>query len=337
MFSSITSGTSHNTNYLGGIFDYVYNTDCHDYKEYLANYTSRFVSEEPTFGAICRESMLEFMTEADLLGDDESILKYHAKTNPGLPIHIYENNRDFAKHLLGDFTDGEDRFFKLKYLQCEWVRVTEELVLRNLGYSNGIIYWMFNDCWPASLGWAFVDYYLRRKPSYYAFKRISVPVVASVGTDGKTLTVSNTSDDGDAAFVTVLALDMADNFREVGRLDTSVVLDPYATEKTDVSSLYTGDNILLVVDVLCGEESYRSFYKKGNLEIKREDAFDVVSSTENSITLRAEKYLQAVELEGDYTFSDNYFVMLEGEVKTVTFKKFSDSANGVTVKSYTLK
>ena len=47
--------------------------------------------------------------------------------------------------------------------------------------------------------------------------------------------------------------------------------------------------------------------------------------------------LQAVELEGDYNFSDNYFTMLEGEVKTVTFEKFSDKANGVTVKSYALK
>ena len=337
MFSSITSGTSHNTNYLGDIFNYVYTTDCHDYKEYLARYSSRFVSEEPTFGAICRESMLEFMTEDDLLGDDESILKYHSKTNPGLPVHIYDDIRAFAAHLLGDFEDGEDRFFKLKYLQCEWVRVTQELVLRNLGYSNGIIYWMFNDCWPASLGWAFVDYYMRRKPSFYAFKRLSVPVVASAAVDGKTVTVSNTYDDGDAVFLTVLALDMNDGFKEVARLDTSVVLDPYSSERVDVSSLYTGENILLVIDVLAGEETYRSFYKKGNLHIKREDAFEVLSMDDSSLTVRAKKYLQVVELEGDYDFSDNYFSMLEGELKAVTFKKFSDKANGVTLKSYTLK
>ena len=337
MFSSITSGTSHNTNYLGDIFNYVYTTDCRDYKEYLARYSSRFVSEEPTFGAICRESMLEFMTEDDLLGDDESILKYHSKTNPGLPVHIYDDIRAFAAHLLGDFEDGEDRFFKLKYLQCEWVRVTQELVLRNLGYSNGIIYWMFNDCWPASLGWAFVDYYMRRKPSFYAFKRLSVPVVASAAVDGKTVTVSNTYDDGDAVFLTVLALDMNDGFKEVARLDTSVVLDPYSSERIDVSSLYTGENILLVIDVLAGEETYRSFYKKGSLHIKREDAFEVLSMDDSSLTVRAKKYLQAVELEGDYDFSDNYFSMLEGELKTVAFKKFSDKANGVTLKSYTLK
>lgn len=337
MFSSITSGTSHNTNYLGGIFDYMYTTDCTTYKEYLAQYTSRFVSEEPTFGAICRESMLEFMTEEDLLGEDESILKHHAKTNPGLPVHIYDDIRAFAKHVHGEFTDGEDRYFKMKYIQCEWVKITQELVLRNLGYSNGIIYWMFNDCWPASLGWAFVDYYLRRKPSFYAFKRLSVPVVASAEVDGKTVVVSNTSDDGDAVFLTVLALDMNDGLKVIDRLDTSVVLDPYSSESVDVSSLHTGDNILLVIDVMAGEETYRSYFKKGALKIKREDAFDVVSLDESSVTIRARKYLQAVELEGDYNFSDNYFNMLEGELKTVIFEKFSDNSNGITVKSYTLK
>ena len=138
-------------------------------------------------------------------------------------------------------------------------------------------------------------------------------------------------------FVTVLALDMNDGFKEVARIDTSVILDPYSTEKIDVSRLVTGDNILLVTDVLCGEYVYRSHYKKGKLEIVRDDSFEVLELTDDSITLRADNYLQAVELEGDYSFSDNYFTMLKGETKTVTFSRFSDKAKGVTVKSYTLK
>ena len=225
----------------------------------------------------------------------------------------------------------------MKYIQCEWVRITKELVLRNLGYSNGIIYWMFNDCWPASLGWAFVDYYLRRKPSFYAFKRLSLPVVGSIDTNGKTLTVSNTADEGGAAFVSVVALDMNDGFKEIDRIDTSVILDPYATESVDLSALYTGENILLVCDVTADDDTYRSYYKSGKLEIEKSDAFEIVSKTDSSITIRANGYLQAVELEGDYTFSDNYFTMLKGEVQTVTFRKFSDKTNDVTVKTYTLK
>ena len=281
--------------------------------------------------------MLEFMTEDDLVGDDESILKYHAKTNPGLPVHIYDDIRAFAEHVLGEFESGEDRYFKMKYIQCEWVRITQELVLRNLGYSNGIIYWMFNDCWPASLGWAFVDYYLRRKPSFYAFKRLTASVVGSFDEHGKELVISNTSDDSDAVFVSVSALDMADGFKELSRIDTSVFVDPYSTQKLDVSDMMSGDNVLLIADVTCADETYRSYYKRGKLEIKRSDDFEIVRSTDTSVTIRANGYLQAVELEGDYTFSDNYFTMLKGETVTVFFEGFSDKANGVTVKSYTLK
>ena len=130
---------------------------------------------------------------------------------------------------------------------------------------------------------------------------------------------------------------MNDGFKEIDRLDTSAFVDPYSTQAIDVSELYTGDNVLLVCDVSCGDNNYRSYYKKGKLEITRDDAFDILSITDSSITVRANKYLQAVELEGDYIFSDNYFTMLKGETAVVTFKKFSDKANGVTVKTYSLK
>lgn len=335
MYNSITSGTSHNTNFLGETFRYMYEKNCEDYKEYLAQFTSRFVAEEPSFGAICRESMLEFMTEDDLLGDDESILKYHCKTNPGLPTHIYDDVRAFAEKVLGAFADGEDRYFKMKYIQCEWVRLTLELTLRNLGYTNGVIYWMFNDCWPASVGWAFVDYYLRRKPSFYAFKRLSSEVVASVDVNNGQLVISNTATEPKAAEVRVHLLDLKDGLREVEVTQKTVGLDTYSTAAMDISDSL-GENILAVIDVESDGKTYRSYHKAGKLEIERCDNFTVLSMDDTSVTLKANTYLQAVEIEGDYRFSDNYFTMLEGEIKTVTFEKLSDASKGVSVKSYTL-
>ena len=211
-----------------------------------------------------------------------------------------------------------------------------ELYRRHAWYASGMIFWMFNDCWPASLGWAFVDYYLRRKPSYYTFKRLSSDAVGSVDAYGKTLTVSNTSDLGITASISVRALDMKRDFAEVARLDECAIMMPYSTESYDVSGLTKSDDILLVIDVDTDEGSYRSYYKKGKLNVKRHDGFEIISKDEGSVTIRANTYLQAVELEGDYTFSDNYFAMLNGEEKVVTFEKFSDKADGVTVKSYTL-
>ena len=336
MYNSITAGTSHNTNFLGETFEYMYEGDCIDYKEYLAQFTSRFVSEEPSFGAICRESMLEFMTEDDLLGNDESILKYHAKTNPNLPTHIYDDIRAFAEKVLGRFRSGEDRYFKEKYIQCEWVKITTELALRNLGYTNGIIYWMFNDCWPASLGWAFVDYYRRRKPSFYAFKRLTKNVVGSVDVMTGQLVISNTSSEHKAAEVMVHLLDIEKGLKEIELIKLSVGVDAYSTVTYDISDKLF-DNILAVVDTVSSGDVYRSHYKMGKLEIERNDDFEIVSLTEDSVTVRANRYLQVVELEGDYNYSDNYFTMLKGETKTVTFKAFSDKAYGITVKSYAIK
>ena len=335
-FSSITSGTSHNTNFLGETFRYMYEEDCEDYKEFLAQFTSRFVSEEPSFGAICRESMLEFMTEDDLVGDDERILKHHAKTNPGLPTHIYDDIRAFAEKVLGHFDDGEDRYFKMKYIQCEWVRLTLELAKRNIGYTNGIIYWMFNDCWPASVGWAFVDYYLRKKPSYYAFKRLSASVVGSVDINNHNVVISNTAAVPTVADVTVRLLDMSDGCKEKERISKTVGIDAYSSVAIDISDRLT-DGILAIIDVATDDGTYRSFYKTGRLALRRYDAFSVVRSDGQSVTLKADAYLQAVELDGDYTFSENYFTMLEGEEKTVFFKKNSDKANGINLKSYTIK
>lgn len=334
-YSSITSGTSHNTNFIGEIFNYGYNTDCSDYKEFLAQFTSRFVSEESTFGAICRESMLEFMTEEDIVGADESVLKYHSKTNPCLPLHIYDYVRAFTEHVLGRFVDGEDRYFKMKYIQCEWVRLTQELALRNLGYTNGIVYWMFNDCWPASVGWAFVDYYLRRKPSFYAFKRLTKDVVGSIDVMTGQLVISNTSSEPKIAEVMIHLLDMEKGIKEIELIKMSAGVDAYSTVTYDISDKLF-DNILVVVDTESSGDVYRSHYKMGKLELGKCSAYCILSEGDNEITIKADTYLQVVELEGDYRFSDNYFTMLEGEEKTIYFEKFSDKASGVTIKSYTL-
>ena len=334
-FSSITAGTSHNTNFLGEIFDYCYSTDCHDYKEYFAQFTSRFVSEEPTFGAICRESMLEFLRADDITGDDESMLKHHAKTNPGLPVHIYDDIRAFAEHVLGEFTDGEDRYFKMKYIQCEWVRITQELVLRNLGYSNGIIYWMYNDCWPASLGWAFVDYYRRRKPSYYAFKRVSAHVTGSFEVDGNSFVVTNTSDSQITAKAVIRLLDVKNGFNELSILKRDITLSPYSTVRVDTADMNI-DGAMLVLDVVTHDSSYRSFWKMGALHLRKTDSFTIREITDNSVTVTANEYIHALELEGDYRFSDNYFIMLKGQTVTVEFDKFSNSANGIKVNAYTI-
>lgn len=46
-------------------------------------------------------------------------------------------------------------------------------------HCGGALVWQLNDCWPTT-SWAIVDYYLRRKPSYYAMARVLAPVAVGV-------------------------------------------------------------------------------------------------------------------------------------------------------------
>ncbi|KAL2015960.1 hypothetical protein VTK56DRAFT_4495 [Thermocarpiscus australiensis] len=44
---------------------------------------------------------------------------------------------------------------------------------------GGVLVWQLNDCWPA-VSWAVVDYYLVKKPAYYAIRRAMQPLAVGV-------------------------------------------------------------------------------------------------------------------------------------------------------------
>ena len=46
-------------------------------------------------------------------------------------------------------------------------------------HCGGALVWQLNDCWPTT-SWAIVDYFLRKKPAYYAMRRVLAPVAVAV-------------------------------------------------------------------------------------------------------------------------------------------------------------
>ncbi|KKY28602.1 hypothetical protein UCRPC4_g00407 [Phaeomoniella chlamydospora] len=44
---------------------------------------------------------------------------------------------------------------------------------------GGALVWQLNDCWPVT-SWSICDYYLRRKPAYYAMARVLAPIAIGV-------------------------------------------------------------------------------------------------------------------------------------------------------------
>lgn len=326
-YGSVNSGTAHNSNYGVLMYNHFHNTDCADYQDYLGQFSARFISEEPTFGAIPRRSMLRFMTEEDLYGDSEEMLHYHTRSNPALARHLYGDNRDFAEKALGRFRDGKDRHFKCQYIQYEWIRLCFERCRRDLGYCNGEVFWMFDDCWPAALGWSLVDYYGELKAGYYSFLRCAGALSPSVVVEGDRyrLTVSNIAAQGEDYSVTVHYLRLTEGFSEVATETLTGSAAAYSTA-THLLRQQADDGLLVICDVSGRDGVHRCWQKHGKLEIvPAAGAVEITAQTADSVTLRASSYLHTVLLEGNGRFADNWFPMLAGEERTI---KVSPDASG---------
>ena len=341
MYASLTSGTSHISNYCNEMFAYFHSNDCRDYKQFFEQFSARFISEEPTFGAASLASMLRFMTPEDLFGDErEYILRYHTKNNPAFEREIYDDVKEFTQKLLGAFTDGQDRFFKYKYVQYEWIRVVFELCRRDLGYCNGMLFWMLNDCWPAALGWSLIDYYGVPKAAYYSFKRCAQRVVSSI-TEKEgcyTVTVSKDATGLERINGRAYLLDRQNGYACVDEYIFHMDIETYGT--LDVTLPWGSEKRYMVVcDISYAGGTDRSFYVDGVPELCPANHFvNVVAHDQNDITVRADHYVHVVEVEGSYCCLDNYFSLMPGEVRRIAFeRRITDASLDLQVTAYTLK
>ncbi len=57
---------------------------------------------------------------------------------------------------------------------------------RRMYNTASAIFWMYNDCWPATRSWTIVDYYLRRTPAFFPVRRAFQPLTVALAVeDGK--------------------------------------------------------------------------------------------------------------------------------------------------------
>ncbi len=328
LYASKTVGTTHNTQYLNYLIDYIQGTDMTNYKEYLGTYTARFIAEEPAMGAVTLPSLRKFLTEEDIF-TGQAMWEYHTKGD-GLFALIDA----FAQKVLGDYENEADRFFKRKYVHYEWMRVSFETARRNKGFCNGLIYWMLNDCWPAAAGWSIIDYYGLPKPAFYSFKRCAGAVVASVtpSPTGYTVHVSNDSHQEHPLTLTVYGIteDAARVLTErpvIGKADATVAIE--------IEALPLPENEILVCDLYGKGVHDRAFFCPGTLPLKKAEAVTLIEDTGTAITLTAHRYVHAVELEGEAVFEDNYFSLLPGERKTMSVRRLVPKGD-ISLTGYTL-
>lgn len=335
MYASKTVGTTHNTQYLSFTFPYMEQDDLSDYKEFFSKYLARFVAEEPVMGAIALPSLKKMMTAEDIFGTDEAMWRYHTQSNPELKHELFDYLLMFTEKLLGKFQSAEDRYFKLKYIQYEWIRITFENFRRNQWFSSGILYWMLDDCWPAAAGWSLIDYYGLPKAGYYSFKRCARPIMASVTRrkDGDfKVDISNNSLNFENIRLALMIL------CEDGSIRTAETIDAEAKPNQAFTAAVYRYNLkpqeALICDITGNNVYDRAFYQSGALDLVPCDA-EIVKITDSSVTLHSNTYIHAVELEGEFVFDDNYFSMLPNETRTVSYRSIGNAP--LSVQGYTLR
>ena len=336
-FASNTVGTTHNTQYMGRLFEYIFSKDVHsDYKEELKKYRARFIAEEPVFGAVSLSSLRRFMQDDEIFAKDLDMWLYHTKGNPALERELMDYMIHFAEGVLGEFKNPEDRYFKYKYFMYEWVRVVMEQARREKWFCSGIIFWMLNDCWTAASGWALIDYFNKPKLGYYSFKRCAKPILCSIDCEDGKYSLSVSNDGLTDCKVKAYIYKVKDGLHElVEELDLTCPANESMAKELKVE--LSGDE-RLIADLKSSVNDCRAFYKKGGLEIcPIQNAVEYMVE-DGKITLIAKEYVHAVELEGEAIFEDNGFIMLKGEKRVVSFRYMEGALDkAISVETYTLE
>lgn len=319
-YCSATRGTAHNTFFLGDIFAYLRDSDFSDYREFFSGFFTRFSAEQAAFGLPFASCLENFMTEEDIYGDDTTISEFHMKNNPGLgAITLFDYVNLMAEKIFGTYTDGYDRIRKQQMLHCEWIRLTLEAHRRHKWFASGIIYWMFEDCWPAANGWSIIDYYANPKPGYYAFKRAAKSVIASLDETDDTLSVYICNDSLKPAegTATVYLYDFKKN-SDLWKQEIRYSVDSNMTacianiSKAEYEAL-RNENTVLLCDIE-GDRAMLVEKRFKDLGIQYQNV-EILEQTDAYILIKANEFQPFALIDVPYVLDENGFPMKKGEIR----------------------
>jgi beta-mannosidase len=157
-----------------------------DYRHYRHD-RSKFASEYGFLAPPVRATLEQGLPRDEICVGSPS-WQFHAnRFETGIPVggapSVFE--QAFEKLFKRSKDEMElDAFIRLTQAwQAEAYRCSLSHFRRRKFLTSGTLFWMYNDCWVASSGWTIIDYYLRRKPSYYMVRRVFAPEMLSFAED----------------------------------------------------------------------------------------------------------------------------------------------------------
>jgi len=230
----------------------------------------------------------------------------------------------------------EEYLILSQVFQAEAYRYALSHFRRRQHDTSGALFWMYSDCWGATSGWTIVDYYLNRKPSFYAVKRAFAPIMVSFKEeqDGLSVWLVNSTlnhvhghlEYGWGAF------DSGD-VKLLGREEVAVSANtsqklvrlffPAFSEK-ERRSCYYWVQFRKDAQVVSMDRYFLAPWKELDLApVKLEHSLQHIGDDNYLLRVKADRFAWTVEAKVDYSkvmTSDNYFDLLPGETYEVALK-----------------
>ena len=294
--------------------------------ESLEKNVPRFMSEFG-FQAFPSYETIKFINNNDSIDINSPAFKTHQKHQIG-----FERIKEYMEHDFPMPDNAEDYVYMSQLLQANGIGKGIEAHRRSRPYNMGSLYWQLNDCWPA-VSWSSIDFFGNWKALHYQAKRSFENLLISSEIVNDTLQV-------------YIVNDLLETQRGTLKLK---LLDFYGdelwSENTEISVDKSSSNIYTKIP----EEIYKDKETQVVLEARFMDASSLhyFSKPKDLILPKAKLNYQITELEDGYKieitseilqknvffyanqkghFSDNFFDLLPGEVKTVYFKTSAEEA-----------
>jgi len=244
--------------------------------------------------------------------------------------NYYRNPKDFESFLYVGLV-----------LQAEGIRTGIEGHRINMPTTMGSLYWQLNDVWPVA-SWSSIDYYGNWKALQYYTRKAFAPIVAVPDTKTDDLliyTVSDHFDDKDAK-LELKILDFSGKELWSHNADISIKANTSnvvfsKSLKTLLKNIDTENAVLSTKLIVDDKTAYAttSFFKEVkdlnlpepqvDFTVKKVDKGYAISVSAKNMAKNT--YFSLDEAEG--WFSDNYFDLLPGESRTITFETNEDIAD----------
>lgn len=286
---------------------------------------SRFVTEYGYPGP-CPKKSIEDYFDGRPIDRDSKVWHMHTNTFEKNTVAAgIEKNYNVAAVTLG----LDDYILYSGMVQSLMLGYSLEAI-RFKDYCSGALFWMYNDTW-GEVGWTIVDYYLRRKISFYAVKRALARkklIIRQIGENIRVMGCNDSDQDiNTTAEMGYVSLDGKIRRTEVVSLRIPAYSRSYIVEQLVPNEDFLNGVFAIIPSCDCIEPAWLRVNDIRNMVTVKQDVMISDCKKDGNdllITVKSDVFVHGVHIKEDNICSDNYFDLLPGQSKTIRVENAAD-------------